>query len=49
MLIINVGRLFGTVVDDRKRIHTELRHLAQLFKFAVTKNKKTHDRFFFFC
>ena len=36
--------MFGTVVDDRKRIHKELKHVAQLFKFALTKTKKTYDR-----
>ena len=33
--------MFGTVVDDRERIHTELRHLAQLFKFALTLIKNS--------
>jgi len=33
--------MFGTVVDGRKRIHTELRHLAQLLEFAITKTKNS--------
>ena len=36
-LLLNIGRLNmnGTVVDDRKRIHTELRHFAHTLKFGL--------------
>jgi len=33
--------MFDTVVNDRKRIHTELRHLAQLLQFTLTKTKNS--------
>ena len=33
----------GTVIDDGKKIHTQLRHFAHALLFPLTKNK-THGR-----
>jgi len=33
--------IYGRVVEDQKRIHTELRHFAYAIEILLTKNKNS--------